>query len=223
LVSALKKGWAMQKRTSRRLRFVVVFMVACIVALVTGATLALADVDTSTHGGPPPDPKPCSLEIKKVLVDAPHGTDYHDFSVQVEYPDGSKQSKSFGDSSKSATFEVKKAGDYKITEVNVPANFTVGYSTQTVTFSADDISRGDKNKSATITNTYVRPPEPCTLKVTKSLVNAPHGTDYDDFTVQVQYPDASTKAHDFSNSGSHKAEFSVTVAGSYTITEINIL
>ncbi len=50
----------------------------------------------------------------------------------------------------------------------------------------------------------------------------PSGTKYSDFTAKVEYPDGSTETDDFSNSGSHAAYFTVTEAGTYTVTEVGI-
>jgi hypothetical protein len=217
----------MRRKTGRRLRFVIVFMVACIVALVTGSAMALATSEGEGHGGGTTTttvhtPDPCTLKIVKALQNAPGGTKYSSFGVQVEYPDGSKQTKSFGNSSKSASFEVTVAGDYKIIEVSLPANFTPTYSAQTVTFSADDIAKGDVTKTATITNSYARPPDPCKLKVEKKLDHdVPSGTECDDFSVQVEYPDGTKQTKTFSHSGG-TAYFEVTAQGDYKITEVSI-
>ncbi len=211
----------MRRSASRRLRIAVLITVTVLMAVVAGSAVALAGDEGELAGHHGPDP--CELNVTKSLQDAPGGTKYSDFEVRVQYPDGTTRSDRFSNSgSHKAEFSVTQAGTYTVTEVNIPTGFTPSPASQTVTFSEQEISRGDVTKTVSITNRYNRPPEPCKIKVTKHLDNEPSGTDYDDFTAKVECPDGSTKTDDFSNSGSHAAYFSVTQVGTYTVTEVSI-
>ncbi len=214
----------MRKGTKKHLRYVVLALVTVLVASVAASAVALAEGDETLAGGggPPTTTAKGHITVQKII--SPAGSaDYDDFKVSLYDKDWHKVSgpKVFSGSGY-ASFDVSKDGKYYVKEVEIEDEFTPDNEIQEVVFADGECSQG-VTKSVRITNTYVPPPpEPCTLKVKKTLVSAPGSTDYNDFTAKVEYPDGSSQTDDFSNSGSHAAYFTVTQAGTYTVTEVSI-
>jgi hypothetical protein len=120
-----------------------------------------------------------SLEIKKIIDAAPGATlpaGPFNFNITVigtsegaSYPEG--LSKSFTSNGMSQTWDNLLPGIYSISEASPGANWSVNYSSSTVTIAAGE------SKTATVTNTYTLvPPTVGSLQITKNIQAAPGAT-----------------------------------------------
>ena len=131
---------------------------------------------------PPPSHPTGTLEVVKVIENAPHGVGFGDFSHSV---DGGAAVQFDADGVSSYTFEAGTSHDVTEPEANGE-----GYTTSYSDDCTDGVIVANQTITCTITNTYgdetPPPSHPTgTLEVVKVIENAPHGVGFGDFSHSV--------------------------------------
>jgi uncharacterized repeat protein (TIGR01451 family) len=132
------------------------------------------------EGETPPPPATGKLKVVKVIVNAPVGVGFDDFSFAID--GGAAASFDTDGVSDEYTFDAGTTHDVIEPQAN-GTGFTTSYSDEC----SDGTIVANQTITCTITNAYTdeEPPAQGELKVVKVIVNAPVGVGFDDFSFAI--------------------------------------